>query len=109
MKLSGHLPALTALTPRYPLDRRLGGPQRRSGCSGEGKEFHHCSYRQLNLSHAAHILVTILTELSQLLQYLRRNENKWTEFNSESESLYNLQLVSLSCRDPSGIHDHILI
>jgi hypothetical protein len=25
-------------SPRYPLDRRLGGPQSRSGGGGEGKE-----------------------------------------------------------------------
>jgi hypothetical protein len=27
----------SAIYPRYPLDRRLGGPQTRSGCRGEDK------------------------------------------------------------------------
>jgi hypothetical protein len=41
MEVSGKLHALTAFLPCkkpwYPLDRRLGGPQSRSGLSGEEK------------------------------------------------------------------------
>jgi hypothetical protein len=41
MEVSGQLHAPVALlpvkSPWYPLDRRLGGPQNRSGCSGEDK------------------------------------------------------------------------
>jgi hypothetical protein len=41
MEVSGHLHATVALLPRkefrFPLDRRLGRPQSRSGCGGEEK------------------------------------------------------------------------
>jgi hypothetical protein len=41
MEMSGQLHASAALTPGknpwYPLARRLGGPQSRSGCGGEEK------------------------------------------------------------------------
>jgi hypothetical protein len=41
MEMNGQLHAPAALPPgkehRYPLDRRLGGPQSRSGHSGEEK------------------------------------------------------------------------
>jgi hypothetical protein len=41
MEVGGELHAPTALSPEkkllYPLDRRLGGPQSRSGCGGEEK------------------------------------------------------------------------
>jgi hypothetical protein len=47
--------------PRYTLDRRLGGPQSRSG--GIGKEQNLSSYRESNPGHPARSLVTILTEL----------------------------------------------
>jgi hypothetical protein len=47
MEVSGQLHAPVALTPgkslRYPLDRRLGGPQTRSGQSGEDEKFHHAT------------------------------------------------------------------
>jgi hypothetical protein len=40
MRVSGQRHALAALYPRYPLDRRLGGPQNRSGRRGlEEKSF----------------------------------------------------------------------
>jgi hypothetical protein len=46
MEVSGqlHAPAILSLgrSPRYPLKRRLSGPQSRSELSGE-EEFHHCS------------------------------------------------------------------
>jgi len=29
-------------SPRYPFDRRLGGPQSRSGLGGKEKKSHHC-------------------------------------------------------------------
>jgi hypothetical protein len=37
MEVSGQLHARAALLSRYPLDRRLGGPQSRSGRGGEEK------------------------------------------------------------------------
>jgi hypothetical protein len=41
MEVSGQLHALAVYrrgkSPRYPLDRRLPGPQSRSGCGGENK------------------------------------------------------------------------
>jgi hypothetical protein len=40
MEVSGHLHAPAALSPgeRYPLDKSLGGSQKRSGRGGEEKE-----------------------------------------------------------------------
>jgi len=37
MEVSGQLQAPAALPPGDTLDRRLGGPQNRSGCGGEKK------------------------------------------------------------------------
>jgi hypothetical protein len=37
MEVSGQLHCPTALPPGYPLDTRLGGPQRRFGHGGEEK------------------------------------------------------------------------
>jgi hypothetical protein len=50
MEVSGqfHAPASFppgGKSPRYPLDRRLGGPQSRSGRGDEEKEFYHCHCR----------------------------------------------------------------
>jgi len=43
MKVSGQVHALAALlsgkSPWYPIDRRMGGPQSRSGRGGEKKNF----------------------------------------------------------------------
>jgi len=46
---------------RYPLDRRLGGPQSRSGRGGEEKKFHDCPCRELNPDRSGCSLATILT------------------------------------------------
>jgi hypothetical protein len=49
-RLSGHLHAPAALprgkSPRYRLDRRLGGPQSRCGHGGEETGSHHCPCRE---------------------------------------------------------------
>jgi hypothetical protein len=37
MEVNGRLHDPAALSPWYPLDRRLGGPQKRFGGGGEGK------------------------------------------------------------------------
>jgi hypothetical protein len=58
-------------SPRYPLDRRLGGPQSRSGRGGEEKDVPSSAEHQPG--RPSHILVTILTELR-----LHRNN----EFNA---------------------------
>jgi hypothetical protein len=54
MEVSVQLHAPAALSPRYepwyPSDRRLGGPQSRSGRGGEEKKSHHRPVRVLNLS-----------------------------------------------------------
>jgi hypothetical protein len=55
-------------SPRYPLDRRLGGPQSRSGRGGEEKNSQPPP-REPNSSHLIYSLVTILTELSWLSSY----------------------------------------
>jgi hypothetical protein len=52
--------------PRYPLDRRLGGPQRRSGRGSEEKNSRNFPCWELNLVRRAHSMVTILTELPRL-------------------------------------------
>jgi len=52
-------------SPRYPLDRELCGFQRRSGRRGDKN--HHCLCRESNIGDTAISLVSILTELSQLL------------------------------------------
>jgi hypothetical protein len=49
---------------QYPMDRRLGGPQRMYGCSGEEKnKSFQCLCQESNPSHPAPSLVTLLTEL----------------------------------------------
>jgi hypothetical protein len=50
-------------SPRYPLDRRLGGPQNRSGHGGEEKNSHNCTRPELILGRPARSLVSVLTEL----------------------------------------------
>jgi hypothetical protein len=62
MEVSGH-------GPRYPLDRRLGGPQSRFGHSVEEKNSQ--PPPGIEPDHPACSLVAILTELSSLylLQY----------------------------------------
>jgi hypothetical protein len=52
---------------RYPLDRRLGGPQSLSDAIAKRKKFHHCPCRELNSRRLARSLVTILTEVPWLL------------------------------------------
>jgi hypothetical protein len=47
-------------SPRYPLDREMGGPQSWSGCGGEEKN--RCFCWESNPSRPASGLVTILTE-----------------------------------------------
>jgi hypothetical protein len=63
--LDGDLPVPAALLPgkdpRYPLHRRLDGPQSPYGRGGEEKNF--CPCRELNPGRPARNLVTILTEL----------------------------------------------
>jgi hypothetical protein len=50
--------------PRHPLDRRLGGPQSRSGHCGIDKISG--PYREWNPDRPIHSLIAILTELSRL-------------------------------------------
>jgi hypothetical protein len=52
---------------RYPLDRRLGGPQSRYGRGTEERKYHRCPYRELNRGGPVCSLVPILTELPRLL------------------------------------------
>jgi len=53
--------------PRYPLDRRLGGSENRSGRGGEDEKILPC--RESNRGRSARSLVTTLTELFQLQQH----------------------------------------
>jgi hypothetical protein len=67
MEISGQLHALAALprdkSPPYTLDRRLYGPQSRSGRGGEENKSHHCPCRESNPDHPVPSLVSVLTEL----------------------------------------------
>jgi hypothetical protein len=66
MELSGQLHAPVALPPRrYPLDRRLGGPQSRSAHSGDEEKN---SHTLLGLEHPIiqPIAQRYITELSRL-------------------------------------------
>jgi len=62
MEVSGQLHTLAALTTgkshQYPTDRRLGGPQSKSGCSGGEKDL--CHYWESNPGYPAHSPVTTL-------------------------------------------------
>jgi hypothetical protein len=50
-----HVPAALSpeKSPRYPLDRRLGGTQSQSEGSGKDKKFDHLACRELNGSRTA--------------------------------------------------------
>jgi hypothetical protein len=48
-------------SPQYPLDGRLSGYQRQSGCSVEEKN--PSPYQEFNYGYSVHSLDTILTEL----------------------------------------------
>jgi hypothetical protein len=52
---------LRAKSPRYPLDRRLAGPQSRSERSGEERKSQHCPYREVNPHRPARSIVSILS------------------------------------------------
>jgi len=60
-----HAPAILppCKSPQYPLDSRFGGPQNQFGWSGEENKYHHCPCWELNHSHIAHSLVSIMTEI----------------------------------------------
>jgi hypothetical protein len=51
-------------SPRYPLDMRLDGTQRRSGRGGYEKESRHCPCQKLNPGRPARSVVTELHRLS---------------------------------------------
>jgi hypothetical protein len=53
--------------PRYPLDRRLGGPQSRSGRGDEERKSHNYPRRESNPDRPARSIVSVLTELFRLL------------------------------------------
>jgi len=53
------------MSPWYPLNNSLGGPQSQSGHFGEEKKFAHV--RSTTLDCSAHSLVIISTEVSKLL------------------------------------------
>jgi hypothetical protein len=68
MEISGNIQAPADLPPRekrprYPLDRRLGGPQSRFGRVGEEKDIASFPRRESNSGTLAHNTVTVLTEL----------------------------------------------
>jgi hypothetical protein len=51
-------------SPRYPLDRKRGGLQSRSGRGGEEKLFFHCPHHELNPGRPACSLVAALTAVN---------------------------------------------
>jgi hypothetical protein len=52
---------------RYPLDRRLGGPQSRPGRGSKEKRIQFRSFRESSPGRPARSLITILTELLRFL------------------------------------------
>jgi len=66
MEVSGQLHTLTTLplgrSPRYPLNRRLAGPQSSPGCGDEEKSLS-CPYQESNSGHSFCSLVIVLMEL----------------------------------------------
>ena len=69
MKASSQIHPTTALLPmkdrRYPLNRRLGGPQSRCGCIGEMKNLLPLTGSQTP-HHPAHSLATIYAPATSL-------------------------------------------
>jgi hypothetical protein len=62
--------------PRYPLDRRLGGPRNRSGRGSEEKNSHPLpGIIPENLDRLGCSLVAILTDLSVSSCYFTKNRN----------------------------------
>jgi hypothetical protein len=59
--------SILAEKPSYPVNRRLGGPQRRSRISAKEKIFLHFSYRECDPDRPAQSEVTVLTVLSRIL------------------------------------------
>jgi hypothetical protein len=51
------------LHTRYPLDRRMGGPQSRSGRGGEKKNSHQCPCQEMNPVRPTLSLVSVLNEI----------------------------------------------
>jgi hypothetical protein len=58
-------------SPWYPLDRRLGGPQSQSGCSGEEKNFQ--PLLELKTPITQPIAQHYIIEISQLITYQRKS------------------------------------
>jgi hypothetical protein len=83
-------------SPWCPLDRRLGGPKSRSGRGGEEKISHYCPCRELNPCRQAHTLVSILSQLTQVLLFKVQTVcgNQW------NEPTYNLNSFSLTFIQP---------
>jgi hypothetical protein len=72
MEMSGQLHS-TATLPRYPLERKVSGPQSRSGSGGEEKITLSC--RESNPGRPAGSLAALLTELPRLPALL--NLQQW--------------------------------
>jgi hypothetical protein len=66
------------LYPRYPSDRRMGGPQSRSGRDGEETKTGACTCRESNPCHPVHRLLTTLTKQLRLhlMIYVRERERE---------------------------------
>jgi hypothetical protein len=73
-------------TSRYPLGRRLGGPQSRSGREGKEKEYHHCNCRELKPCRPGRSLVTIPTKLRRpQINVTNLFKKRWTEYQQQTE------------------------
>jgi hypothetical protein len=79
------------------LDRRLDGPQSRSGGGSEEKKSHHCAYRELNPDRPA----PVQTELPRLPLY-NRNPSRWILFSvsliGSTSSIYFNIILRLTFR-----------
>jgi len=92
-----HAPVILprGLSPRYPLDRRLGKPHSRYGRGDEEKNSHHCPHWELDPGRPARRVLNVLTELPRFQVYSE-------EYKLWSSSLWNfLQYPanSMLCRN----------
>jgi hypothetical protein len=81
--VSGQLHTLAALLqakrPQYLLDRRLGGLQSQSECSGGEEKSHHCPCWELNTDHSACSLVSVYYQCSGII-ISKEYSNHYTSF-----------------------------
>jgi len=92
-------------SPRYPLDRRLGGPQIRCGRGGEEKNSSLC--RESSSSHLVQSLVTVLIELQNYRIHVVCGNIMLSELTKKQRQGVVLLEVLVYHRKSFSIHLHI--